>query len=108
MDLNLHNSRTLFTVLFLISYPNWPPHPTPNPNTSFRLAGDDILGGGLSPLGSCSAFLGLYSVCRRSVSYSSSVCFSPVNMSFITGGLSQEPRRGEGNFSFLTTLSNVY
>ena len=51
--------------------------------------------------GSYSVVLGLSHACRRYTCYQTSVCFSPANLSFITGGLNQESGRVEGRLFFL-------
>ena len=79
-DLNLCTASSLFTVLCLVTSPKWP---SPRQHL-LSLAGDGIAGGGLGHFESYSVFMGLSHLYRRYTCYKTSVCFSPINLSFIT------------------------
>lgn len=88
---------------FLITFHNWLPQP---PTPSFMFSWRWHLRWQLGPFQGITVFLDILHVYRRYIGYQTSVCFYPGNLSFIIGGLSQEPRRVEEKLSFLLNIGN--
>lgn len=88
---------------FLITFHNWLPQP---PTPSFMFSWRWHLRWQLGPFQGITVFLDILHVYRRYIGYQTSVCFYPGNLSFIIGGLSQEPRRVERK-NYLSSLTQA-